>query len=181
MMEQLFSDRARPLYGQALPMRLERLTRLDLITYISERFEKTHKQVGEALDPLLDVADGHPQRAMLLAHGLWLNVSKGAEGDYTAFTKGLAYAEREVEPECEALWRCLSPNEQRTLRAIAAGHNSTIPRAVYESLELSRQTSKDARTRLVGAGYLDRDEENSYRFIDPLFRRWVHERAGSTV
>lgn len=177
MMDQLFSDRARPLYGQALPVRLGRLSRHDLLGYIMERFDRTNRSVGVALDPLLDVADGHPQRAMLLAHGVWMAIPKRETGDYDSFVRGLNYAQREVEPECEALWRCLSVNEQRTLRAIAAGHTTTIPTKEYESLELNRQTSKSARTRLLGTGHLDRDEDGRYRLIDPLFQRWINNRA----
>lgn len=177
MMERLFSDRARPLYGQALPMRLERLSLHDLVRYIDERFERTNRGVGQALDPLLNIADGHPQRAMLLAHGLWLATPRGSTADYGTYTTALAYAQREVEAECEALWRSLTTNEQRTLRAISLTGGEAVPQQTYESLELSRQTSNDARKRLLGLGHLDKDEEDRYRFIDPLFQLWIKERS----
>ncbi len=176
MMARLFDDRARPLYGQALPMRLGRLARGDLASYVADRFERGKRDVGTALDPLLDVADGHPQRAMLLAHALWLAIPPAGTGEESAFAAALAYAEREVEPECEALWRSLDSGERRTLRAIAEGHTTTIPRAIQEALDLPRQTSESARKRLVGAGLIER-EQGAYRFIDPLFARWVRRPA----
>lgn len=176
MMARLFDDRARPLYGQALPMRLGRLGRGDLAAYIADRFERGKRDVGTALDPLLDIADGHPQRAMLLAHALWLAIPTGSTGEESAFVEALAYAEREVEPECEALWRSLDSGEQRTLRAIAEGHTTVIPRSVQDALDLPRQTSESARKRLVGTGLIER-EEGAYRLIDPLFARWVTRRT----
>lgn len=176
MMERLFDDRARPLYGQALPMRLGRLARGDLAQYIAERFERRARDAGTALDPLLDVAEGHPQRAMLLAHALWLAIDEGAAGDESSFATALGYAEREVEPECEALWRSLDTGERRTLRAIAEGHTAVIPKQTRDALDLPRQTSEAARTRLLGAGLLERDESGN-RFIDPLFARWVRRFA----
>jgi uncharacterized protein len=177
MMERLFDDRARPLYGQALPMRLGRLDRADLAPYIAERFEDGARDVGSALDPLLDVADGHPQRAMLLAHALWLEIDVGSVGDDSSFVAALAYVEREVEPECEALWRSLASGERRTLRAIAEGHTTVIPKSAQQALDLPRQTSEAARERLLGAGLIDGDLASGYRFIDPLFARWTRRLA----
>lgn len=177
MMERLFDDRARPLYGQALPMRLERLHRADLAPYIAERFEDGARDVGTALDPLLDVAGGHPQRAMLLAHALWLAIEAGGVGDESSFAAALAYAEREVEPECEALWRSLSSGERRTLRAIAEGHTTVIPKSAQQTLDLPRQTSEAARERLLGAGLIEGDATSGHRFIDPLFARWTRRLA----
>src|SRR5438105_10379261 len=77
LMEQLFEDRDRPLYGSAVPMRLGRLAADDVGAYVAERFAETDRDVGDALGPLLRAAAGHPQRAMLLAHHLWAQVEPG--------------------------------------------------------------------------------------------------------
>ena len=77
LMEQLFEDRDRPLYGSAVPMRLGRLAPEDVGAYVAERFEESGRGVGDALGPLLQSAAGHPQRAMLLAHRLWAVVPPG--------------------------------------------------------------------------------------------------------
>ena len=86
LMRGLFEDRERPLYGQAVPMRLDRLDDGDIARYVAARFRETGRNVGEALNPLIASAQGHPQRAMLLAHRLWEEVR--AEGDGVA--RGLA-------------------------------------------------------------------------------------------
>ena len=75
LMRGLFEDRERPLYGQAVPMRLARLADPDIAAYIIARFRETGRSVGDALNPLLGSAQGHPQRAMLLAHRLWEEVA----------------------------------------------------------------------------------------------------------
>src|SRR4029079_7773867 len=67
LMRELFEDRERPLYGQAVPMRLERLADADISSYIAGRFRESGRSVGEAANPLVAAAKGHPQRAMLLA------------------------------------------------------------------------------------------------------------------
>src|SRR5436189_612218 len=68
LMRGLFEDKERPLYGQAVPMRLDRLADDDIAAYIAGRFRETERSVGDALNPLVATAHGHPQRAMLLAH-----------------------------------------------------------------------------------------------------------------
>jgi hypothetical protein len=179
MMERLFDDRARPLYGQALPMRIGRLARGDLAVYIAERFERKGRGIGAALDPLLDTVHGHPQRAMLLAHALWLALANSKTADESTFADALAYVDREVEPECQAIWRSLEPGERRTLRAIAEGYTDAIPQAAQQALDLPRQTSGSARTRLIGTGLLEQEESGTYRFVDPLLERWVVQKSVS--
>ena len=56
LMRELFEDRERPLYGQAVPMRLERLADADIAAYVAARFRETGRSVGEALNPLLAAA-----------------------------------------------------------------------------------------------------------------------------
>src|SRR5881392_802138 len=43
MMRELFEDRERPLYGQAVPMRLDRLADADIAAHIADRFRGTNR------------------------------------------------------------------------------------------------------------------------------------------
>ena len=76
--------------------------------------------MGEALNPLLDAARGHPQRAMLLAHRLWEEVAAGAAATLDDWQAAHAAAMRELEPEFDAQWRGLDMSERKTLRALIA-------------------------------------------------------------
>src|SRR5215211_6504404 len=62
LLRELFEDRARPLYGQAEPVRLGRLPNDDASDFVAARFAATGKQVDPALWSLVYAADGHPQR-----------------------------------------------------------------------------------------------------------------------
>ena len=81
LMRELFEDKERPLYGQAVPMRLGRLADADIAAYVAARFRESGRNVGEALNPLVGGGQGHPQRAMLLAHRLWEELRAGRDGD----------------------------------------------------------------------------------------------------
>src|SRR6188474_3490617 len=124
LMRLLFETKERPLYGSAVPMRLGRLDDADLAGYVATRFEQTGRRAGEALGPLLAAAQGHPQRAMLLAHRLWEEVPQGAEGTLDHWAAAHAAALRELEPEFDAQWRGLDVSQQKTLRALLLGDGS---------------------------------------------------------
>src|SRR5512133_512084 len=80
LMQELFGAKERPLYGQAVPMRLGRLADADIAGYIVDRFQQTKRSAGECVGPLVATAAGHPQRAMLLAYRLWDEIAPGGTG-----------------------------------------------------------------------------------------------------
>ena len=124
LMRELFENRERPLYGQALPMRLARLADADIAPYVVERFRETGRGVGEALNPLVAAAHGHPQRTMFLAHRLWEQVGPGGAATLADWAAAHETALDELQPEFDANWRRLSTNEQKALRAVIGGQGS---------------------------------------------------------
>src|SRR5439155_574010 len=77
---QRFETKCRPLYGSAVPMRLGRLPDDAVAEYVAGRFADGGRGVGEALNPLMRTAAGHPQRSIMLAHHLWQQVAQGEVG-----------------------------------------------------------------------------------------------------
>ena len=139
MMSQLFDDKARPFYGQAKAIRLEPLPEDALSVYIGDHFSRTHREIGEILDPLLETVKGHPQRAMLLAHFLWEETPKGKTSDGVAWERALTAVQRELRDEFDSIWGGLEDSERRVLAVIAQGadllekvssrrRNSPVPR-----------------------------------------------------
>jgi hypothetical protein len=176
LMKQLFETRDRPLYGSAVPMRLNRLEADDIAEYVAARFERTGRRVGEALRPLLESAQGHPQRAMLLAHRLWDEVPAGETGTLGSWERAHAAALEELEPEFDAHWRGLDLAEQKTLRAIVAGDGSPYKERVLRRLELSKPTAQSALARLHATADVERDGARQ-RIVDPLFAEWIERIA----
>src|SRR5438128_1735924 len=124
LMRQLFETRDRPLYGSAVPMRLERLEAADVADYVAARFTDSGRAVGEALNPLVSTAKGHPQRAMLLAHRLWDEVEPGGTATLASWERAHEGALEELDAEFDARWRGFDLAEQKTLRAVIAGDGS---------------------------------------------------------
>ena len=108
-MERLFEDPSRPLFEHAVPVELGPLARRrDRLIPGGRRFDGTRRDIGNALDPLIAFARGHPQRTMLVAHHLWELVPDGSVGDETAFV--------------DARERSLAPRPSR--RCALAGNRS---------------------------------------------------------
>ncbi len=172
LMKQLFEHKEAPLYGSAVPVRLGRLRDEDLATYVAERFRENKRAVGEALNPLLASAKGHPQRAMLLAHRLWEEVEPKGVATLEEWERAHAAALAELQPEFEAQWRGLDTSEQKTLRAIIAGDGSPYRTAVLERLALSKTSAQKALQRLSAKAEIEADARRQ-AIVDPLFAEWI--------
>jgi AAA+ ATPase superfamily predicted ATPase len=172
LMEQLFESKDRPLYGSAVPMRLGRLRAEDVAEYVSERFEATERSVGEALNPLLAAAQGHPQRAMLLAHRLWETVEKGGTATLDSWDIAYETALSELQPEFDAQWRGFDTSEQKAMRAVVAGEGSPYRARVLERLALTKSTARKALRRLSAAAEVE-SADGKVVIVDPLFAEWI--------
>lgn len=170
MMNRLFADKTRPFYGQARAVRLKPLPEDALSVYIGERFRKTDRDVNEMLDPLLETAKGHPQRAMLLAHFLWETTPRGQASDGVAWERALNAAHLELRDEFDSIWSALSDSERRVLAVIAQG--AELRKATLDEMQLARSTARDAQDRLIEDGHVQVNQ-GDLEVIDPLLALWV--------
>jgi uncharacterized protein len=172
LMKLLFESKERPLYGSAVPVRLQRLANEDIAAYVIERFRATDRSVGDAINPLLDSAKGHPQRAMLLAHRLWEEVAPGETATLEHWHAAHSAALRELNPEFDAQWRGLENSDQKTLRAIVAGDGSPYRGDVRRRLELTKDMVRRALPRLTATAEIEA-VEGRHVVVDPLFAEWI--------
>ena len=172
LMKQLFERKEAPLYGSAVPLKLGRLRDQDIADYVADRFRQGKRNVGEALNPLLGSAKGHPQRAMLLAHRLWEEVERGATASLDEWERAHRAALDELQPEFEAQWRGLDTSEQKTMRAVIAGEGSPYRAAVLERLALTKTMAQKALQRLAARAELEA-EDGKQTVVDPLFAEWI--------
>jgi uncharacterized protein len=173
LMLALFSDRERPLFGQARPIVLGPLDDESLADYISSRFAETKREPGEALEPLLDVARGHPQRAMMLAHHLWEATPRDAGADLEHWNTALTAVERELREGFERTWERLGKNEARVLVALATSGESLFHQRTLAHVGLTKSGAEHGRDRLIEFGEVQRLESGALVIVDPLFERWV--------
>jgi hypothetical protein len=174
LLDAVFADRARPFYGQAEPFRLGRLPDAPLAEAVESGFASTDRSVAEALDSLIEFAEGHPQRAMLAAHCLWSATPAGTVATEESWAAALDELRRRTRRECEALWDRLSDADRRTLRAVVR-FGSPYRKPASTELNLARSTAQSAVSRLIRTGDLE-EGTHGLRFTDPALADWVNWR-----
>ena len=209
MMRRLFTDRERPLYGQAEPLELTPLPVDEVLDELTARFATLGQDPGSALVALVTAAGGHPQRTMMLAHLLHRELTlretggtslRSAAGDGTADVPTSAGAElaiveddaladavvdlalAQTEEVHQAVWDQLSAGKKAVLASLADGLRPTGTRAT-ERFGLTRATLQSALRDLARDGqHVSRivsgpPNSANWRFVDPLFARWVSRRG----
>jgi hypothetical protein len=180
MMRSLFADKRRALYGQARALDLSPLDPTDVATYLDGRFRATNREIGDALDPLLDLTRGHPQRTMLLAHLLWERTPPGGRAGDQEWLGASEQAMLEVQDELRAIWTGLSPGQRRVLTSVAENREG-IYAAGRRHGGSRGGAAKAAVDALLDSGEIhpDADARTGYRVVDPLLGGWVA--AGRTT
>lgn len=176
LMDRLFEDPSRPLLEHAVPVELDPLPDDVTANVIEARFRATSRDVGSALDPLLQFARGHPQRVMLVAHHLWELVPSGSVADETAFVDARERALALAEPALRARWESFSVNEQRVSVALAASSRTLYAEETLRMLGLRRGSVGRALSGLVGKAEV-RMTEAGAELTDPLLEHWLAERG----
>lgn len=177
LMRSLFEERTRPLFEQAEPFHLGRLDDADIAAYVVRRFEDTGRSIGEIINRLVAIVEGHPQRAMLMAHRLWQEVPRDKAADADAWQRALAKAREQVGEQFSAVWQRLTSTEKKALRGVASLGSATSM-AAQKELDIAPATAHAAVERLIDAGDLERTQRG-IQFVDPLFRMWVAEAAAA--
>lgn len=191
LMRKVFSDRERPLYGQAEPLELGPLPQDDVLSELSERFDELGQDSAGALAPLVLTAAGHPQRTMLLAHLLHRELSARELGGTTltegGSVDGIALADAVVrralsmtDEAHQAVWDGLSSGKKAVLAALADGDSPTGT-TTARRIGLSRATLQSALRELGKEGqHVTRAEAGDpWRYVDPLLALWVRSRGTS--
>jgi hypothetical protein len=174
MMRQLFADRRRAFYGQAAPVELPPLPPVEVADYIAIRFQRTKRDISQALEPLLELAQGHPQRTMLLAHAVWELTPAGKTATEETWLAARERAMHQVRDELRTVWSALPTSHRRTLTAIA--ENTTPLYAAGRRHGGSRGGAiSSATTALEDQGEITKDPHTptGYRLTDPLLAAWI--------
>jgi uncharacterized protein len=174
LLDEYFNSRKRPLFDQARPIYLEPLDSVDLGDYIASRFDKTGKDPGEALDTLLDIARGHPQRAMLLAHHLWESTDAGDTATEDTIDHALEQVDRETKERFEGTWQAIAgtANKRRTLKALALSNETLYNQRTLQRFKLNKGQAQSGEKGLIAEGEVVRINGRAL-VIDPLLERWI--------
>jgi hypothetical protein len=176
LLGELFEHPESPFYRQADPMTLSPLPRAALGSYIETRFAATDRDIGEALEPLLDLARGHPRAAMILAHALWEELGESQTADLGTWEQTLAHMPDYVtEDEMHARWDALTPIQQKVAEVLARREGSPFSVAILATYGETKDAVQGAVETLEREAVLLREPGRPFRgaLVDPLFELWI--------
>jgi hypothetical protein len=175
LMRLLFSDRERPFYGQARPLQLPMLPLDEAARDIEDLLAADGLGDERAVDELLALTGGHPQRTVLLAHHLYDILDRRDETDDPALA-ALDLALAETSDAHQAVWDGVGRVERVVLVALADGQAPTGSRVSAEH-RIARSTLQDALDRLISdERHVARDRRGRPRLLDPLLGEWLRRR-----
>jgi hypothetical protein len=178
MLAQMFGDQARPFYGQAQRFELGRLDVGVLVAAVADILDESGRPGAEAVvADLMQRAQGHPQRAMLLAHLLWQRLKPGSPVPSELAGQVLDDALAAVSAEIVAMLDVLPTAEKKTLRAIAEYGTPLSSRALRD-LGLLKASAQSASASLLERALVERlsGSRAGWRIIDPLTSLWLRAR-----
>jgi hypothetical protein len=173
LMAHLFGAHERPFFGQARSLKLDPLPGSEVVEHVGKRFAATGREVGRTIEPLLDLAAGHPQRVMLLAHHLWQHTPDGAVAGAEQWQAALESVFAEQDDALRATWDSLEVKERAVFTALALGEPVFGARTLAR-FNLSKGGAQHARKALAHTGHIQRIGQ-TWKPVDPLLSRWVVE------
>lgn len=175
LMRLLFTHRERPFYGQARPLDLPPLPLDEAARDIEELLKADGLSDDRAVDEILAITGGHPQRTVLLAHHLYNLLDDDAATDDPA-SAALDRAIAETSDAHQAVWDGIGRVERVVLISLADGQAPTGSRVAAEH-RIARSTLQDALDRLISdERHVGRDSHGRPHLLDPLLAEWLRRR-----
>lgn len=175
LMQQLFEQPSAPLLEQAITLRLEPLENDIIADYITDRFAATKRDVGTALDPLINFTRGHPQRVMLLAHHVWELTAEKQSANESTWIAALDTVLHNSAHALNATWSSWPVTQQRAAVALALSPRQPMEKSMRAFVGLPHGSAHAALEALLARS--DAIETKiGLRLTDPLLEYWLAQR-----
>lgn len=182
LMRDTFADRRHSFFAQAAAVPLRELPADALAQFISARFTEGGREPGDGLGPLLDLAAGHPQRSMQLAHHLYVHTRRNGRASTDSWQDALADVFTETSEEVQTAWHSFSVTQQRVVGVIAARTvklNSAEATRRFGLVKSGGNTRRAIEQLERNGHILPADgAATGWRLVDPLLDLWVRGERG---
>lgn len=173
LLSQMFYDKSRPLYKLCDRINLDRISKSHYREHINKFSKKrwSHALPEETLDKILNLAELHPYYINGLCLKLWEssfdrvpNIKQVEE----AWLMMLEEERLEIIRELDSL----SFGQKKILISIAQGYNNQLlGKASLQRLNISASSVNEGLKVLEKKDYLQKQEDDTYIFLDPLIKK----------
>lgn len=172
MMRTLFAERGQPFFDQADVVELGPLSQEAVAAVVHDGFNGTNRRAGPVAANVVTLAEGHPQRSMLLADAAWWRTGEGAEATDDTWADALESVRSSVAGSLTALFEELPAAQGTVLRAVAHT-GKAFTRSESRFHDLSNSSATAARDALLRDGHLTWRADNNVQIVDPLLADWL--------
>lgn len=173
LMRAMFTDVARPFYGQAELVDIGPLTPRALRRIVDTGFRSTDRDPGNLASSLVEFTGGHPQRSMQLADAAWRHAAPDEPFRDDLWGLALDHVRRQTDLANETLFAHSQSNDQKLLRLVSNGE--PIFGAAAAVIGLTAGSGQSSRDRLVDQGEIMR-AGSTWRVVDPVYADWIRRR-----
>lgn len=172
ILEEMFTDKRRPLYKMTMLFRLGKIDRELLGRYIVELFAETGKRCPfELAGRIYDEVEGHTYYVQKLSHIVWDMAETEVTDDCVA--KSLAELLEADSGDFQTIWTNLGRTEKRVLMALSVEPTSQP----YASAYLARYgiavgAMQNGVKQLIKKDIVEALQSGLYQPTDPLMKRW---------
>lgn len=169
----IFGNAEMPFFKFGDIMFLEKISKIDWITFITETFQRTGKQINEDLvGNLVDLADAHPYYVQQLAQQVWLRTSDVCTREILmdAFESLIC----QLALLFSNIYDNLTTKQIRFLYAVVDGVENFSSKEVLKKYDLGTSANiKNLRNATLEKDLIDIRPGGRVVMQDPMFAHWL--------
>jgi hypothetical protein len=171
MMKDIFNNPSKPFYKFGDVMMLEKINKDEWVKYIISRFRETKKRISPTLaSKIAELMDNHSWYVQQLSHFTWLKTEEIAtESEINKALEEVIYMNT---PFFQHEYESLNKTQVNLLKAIADGQTQLTSMAVIQKYNIGTSNNiLKNKVYLMKKDIID-FQNNTYQFLDPVFRIW---------
>ena len=176
VLERIFSDRNEPFWRSAKRLEIGPIPAEQFSAFLRERFTATGRALApDAAARLLRASGGHPYGTQELAYSTWELVPEGGVAGVAEVEAALVKVLRSEHNHFTGLWEEASRPQRLALLALASEPTAGIYASAYRERHPlpPTPTLQTAVKTLVARELVARDEDGTYRIVEPFFAEWL--------
>lgn len=183
LLEQIFSDKNKPMYRIGKPFNLGKIPSKELSDFIKNRFRAGGVSIGkEVIDHILQHTETHPYYTQQLCHEIW-NVCQAKRSNEVAGDFVDIAAEQVMKNQNYAytsMWDATKGKQRSLLMALAVSDKPRIYSVDFRNTYHlgAASTVEKAAKYLEEKGLIDR-EDDDYLISDIFFKEWLKRMRGA--
>ena len=169
----IFNSYEMPFYRFGDVLFLQKIGREDWVTFISERFKATGKEISETLSgAIADTMQNHPYYVQQYSQQVWLRTKKTCT--QATLDEALSGLIDQLSLLFTNIIDSLTARQIAFLTAIVAGETNFSSKEVLKKYDLGTSANiKNLKNALLGKDLIDMVQHDKMEIQDPVFLQWL--------